>query len=129
MTAPRIILSIGKVTVPGDAIIVDFRHKAIWYRDICVLCWKVIDHSRLQTRFMAIACLLSAYPNMVSHEEMIEFVCGDAVDGGPEQIKNSITAVLSNGRKQLAFLGFKLMTEWGRGHRLELLAQRQRIAA
>jgi hypothetical protein len=129
MIAPRIVLSLGRIATADGAINVDLRHKAIWYKGLCVLCWKVADQSRLQTRFLAVTCLLYAYPNMVSHKEMIEFICGDDVDGGPDTIRDSISATLCNARKQLAFLGFKLFTEWGRGYRLELLPQRQRIAA
>ena len=129
MIAPRVVLSLGKIAVAHGTILIDLRNKAIWHRGVCVLCWKDVDRRRLQTRFLAVACLLCAYPHMVSYSEMIEFVCGDDPDGGPEQIRNSISAVLCNARKQLAFLGFKLFTEWGRGYRLELLPQRQRIAA
>lgn len=84
---------------------------------------------RLQTRFLATACLLCAYPNMVSHADIIDYVCGSVADGGPDDIGGSVAATLSYAKNQIAFIGFRVVNQWGVGYRLETIPQRQTAAA
>ena len=120
---PQIILALGRVRAPPDAIVIDYLNSTFWRGMEC----RRLHSNRpnvLPIGFRAIACLIVASPGCVSHDEMLQTCYGDDPKGGPLWALSSMTAVIASRRSLLAWLGARVSSQSGFGHRLEFLEPR-----
>jgi len=117
---PKIILSWGRPALTHrGAIIIDLRNRCFW-RD---------GEARLtggrRTTFRMMTALLVRAPGIVTVSEIAEYVWGDDADGGPETAEHMVTVIPYQHRALLAWFGARVVTEHGRGRRLEFIPQAQ----
>lgn len=76
--------------------------------------------------FRVIAGLLCSYPRLIERDDLAEYVWGA---GAALRSSNNLSMVLRKAAPYLRWLGFKVVSEWGRGLRLEPIpAERARVA-
>jgi len=124
---PQIILALGPVKAPADAIVIDYLNSTFRRGTEC----RRLHSNRpdvLPIGFRAIACLIVASPGCVSHSEMLQACYGDDPKGGPLWAVSSMTSVINSRRELLTWLGANVSSQSGFGHRLEFV-ERQAIAA
>jgi hypothetical protein len=124
---PQIILALGPVKAPADAIVIDYLNSTFRRGTEC----RRLHSNRpdvLPIGFRAIACLIVASPGCVSHDDILQAVYGDDPNGGPIWAVSSMTSVISSRRDLLTWLGARVSSQRGFGHRLEFV-EWQAIAA
>jgi hypothetical protein len=124
---PQIILALGRVKAPADAIVIDYLNSTFWRGAEC----RRLHSTRpkvMPIGFRAIACLIVVSPGCISHDEMLRACYGDDPKGGPLWAISSMTSVINSRRELLTWLGARVASQRGFGHRLEFLAQ-QALAA
>ena len=120
---PQIILALGRVKAPADAIVIDYLNSTFWRGAECRRLHS-LRPTVMPIGFRAFACLLVASPGCVSHDEMLQVCYGDDPKGGPLWALSSMAAVISARRDLLTWLGARVSSQSGFGHRLEFLEPR-----
>ena len=124
---PQVILALGRVKAPADAIVIDYLNSTFWRGFECRRLHSVRPDVQ-PIGFRAIACLIVASPASISHDDMLHAVYGDDPKGGPLWALSSMTSVINSRRNLLAWLGARVSSQSGFGHRLEFL-EPQALAA
>ena len=124
---PAIILSLGRPRLlPVGAIAIDLKNNCFWRG---VRRRPRIEHSTDKNRyksasFRIIALLMIQSPNVVTHAEIADFLCGDDPEGGPNNDKNYIAKRIDIARHVtrnpiLPWLNAEIVTRYGIGYALE----------
>ena len=124
---PQIILALGRVKAPPDAIVIDYLNSTFWRGVECRRLHSVRPDV-MPIGFRVIACLIVASPGCVSHSDMLQAVYGDDPSGGPIWATSSMSSVINSRRVILTWLGARVSSQRGYGHRLEFL-EPQALAA
>lgn len=117
---PQIILALGRVKAPAEAIVIDYLNSTFWRGFECRRLHSVRPDV-IPVGFRAISCLVVASPASISHDDMLQAVYGDDPKGGPLWALSSMTSVINSRRNLLAWLGARVSSQSGFGHRLEFL--------
>ena len=67
------------------------------------------------------ARLFAARGEFVSRDELIDCLYGWCADGGPVQADNCNRVQIFRLRRLLKALGIRIVTQWGRGYRVEVV--------
>lgn len=106
----------------GD-VLINFGSRTIWRNGRLYIRDPMTNCGHGTPAFTGIAMLMCASPRLITKTELMDLIYGDLESGGPEW--DSWAATLSYKRSKINDLGFRVITEWGRGYRFEPLRSMQ----